>query len=201
MLHFIWTLRALGLYSPCLLYLSSIMHNVSVTHTHIRTILSVHSLWAASAIIHTIYWISYPEWPTAPCWNQPDTNHVEWVSSCRLNEDSGGHIVRAPYEVGAVLIERNESCRVPPGGSLADRDEVDGLLWSAVVCFKSSSDWKQTSWVCRLHCHNTANHKLRKQRPELPSPLMLTLSDKDDLVQVVDWCFSGLVLWPLVIWF
>lgn len=62
------------------------------------------------------------------------------VSSCRLNEDSGGHIVRASYEAGALLIERNESCRVPPGGSLADRDEVDGLLWSAVVCFKSSSD-------------------------------------------------------------
>lgn len=111
------------------------MEAASYTHEY-RSVCHVTVAGCSNHLPYILNFISRPAHRSA-LESEPIQIVLNGVPSGRLNEDSGGHIVRAPYEVGGALIERNESRRVPPGSGSVDRDEVDGLLWFAVVCFKS----------------------------------------------------------------
>lgn len=119
-----------------------------------------------------------------------DTNRVEWSPVWKVEWGLGRSYSGSSLWSGGALIERNESRRVPPGSGSVDRDEVDGLLWFAVVCFKTALIESRRPQTAACIGVTLLTHKLREHRPELPSPLLLTLSDKDDDVWDLDWCLN-----------
>lgn len=171
------------------------MHHVpaeaaSCTHEH-RSVCPAAAARCSNHLPYILNFISMPAHSSA-LESEPIQIVLNGVPSGRLNEDSDGHIVGSSLWSGGALIERNESRRVPPGSGSVDRDEVDGLLWFAVICFKTALIESRSPQTAACIGVTLLTHKLREHRPELPSPLLLMLSDKDDDVWDLDWCLNWL---------